>query len=84
MGKDKKVSPEFKEAILKFQDCPEDLFKMAKSDFEKATAIEFFGLFTRLEKVDKDLEWIKWLVKGIFGVTLIAVIAQIISYCWVI
>lgn len=82
MVKGKKVSPEFMEAILKFQDCPEDLFKMAKSDFEKATAIEFFGLSTRLEKVDKDLEWIKYIVKAIFGVTLVAVIAQVASYCW--
>lgn len=70
-------SNEFMEAIAKY-DCPDKIFKLATTNFEKAVAIEFFLIHNRLDKSDNDLKWLKYLVKGTFGVVILGIIAQII------
>jgi hypothetical protein len=74
---------EFLEFIAKHQDCPETLFKLAKTDFEKACVIEFFELSKKFESLKKDIQWLKWMIKGVFIVSIVAVLAQVISDCFV-
>lgn len=70
-------SDEFMEAIEKY-DCPEKVFSLAKTSFEKAVAIEFFLMHKRMDKSDNDTKWLKYLVKGTFGVVVLAFITQVI------
>ena len=72
------VDKEFEELIKEYDDCPEELFKLAKTSFEKGVVVEFFKTHEKIDNVKKDIGWLKWMIKGIFGVTLLAIVAQII------
>ena len=88
MRRKNKVS-ETMEALSKLKDCPEELLKLATTNFEKATVIELIEfskklegskseLGNKLEGLKKDVQWLKYLVKAIFTVTIVSVIAQIL------
>lgn len=70
-------SDDFMEAVNK-HDCPDKIFALAKTDFEKAVAIEFFFIHKRLNKSDNDMRWLKYLVKGVFGVGVLGILTQVI------
>jgi len=78
MGRKTKVSEEFIEVMTKFKDCPEELFKMAKSDFEKATAIEFFELHKEYAIIKDHVKMLEAMVVAVFGVGVIGVLIQVI------
>jgi len=89
MRRKNKVS-ETMEALSKLKDCPEELLKLATTNFEKATVIELIEfnkklegskseLSNKLEGLKKDVQWLKWMIKGLFLLTVIAVIAQVIN-----
>lgn len=42
-----RISLEFKEAVERYADCPEDVFRLAKTEYQIAVAVELF-------KNDKD------------------------------
>lgn len=75
----KKKKESFENWVNKYGDCPEKLFNMAKSDFERAVAVEFFiverNSNVRLTKVESDIAWCKYLITGVFGVSLLTFIA---------
>ena len=57
-----------------------ELFKLAKTPFEKAVAVEFFALHKKLDEqtvsMKKDIDWLKWLIVSIFGITILGVLSQ--------
>ena len=64
-------------------DCPEDLVKLAKTPFEKTVCVEFFKLYEELKtfkvKTATDSKWMRWLVTGVFSVTVITLLFQLIK-----
>jgi len=74
---DNAISKEFMDALNNYHN-PDTVFKMAKTDFEKAVAIEFFLITKRLDIQSTKMKHLDWLVKGIFGVTLISVLAELV------
>jgi hypothetical protein len=85
MSSDK--TEEFTTLIEQYKDCPEELFKMAKTPFEKAVAVEFFMLIKKIDQSDnerkkdniaikKDIGWLKWLICAIFGIAILGVLSQ--------
>jgi len=70
-------SDEFMKAMEEY-DCPEKIFALAKTGFEKAVAIEFFLMHGRMDKSDNDMKWLKYLVKGTFAVVVLGLLAQFI------
>jgi len=79
--KNKEISPEFLEAIKKWGDCPEDIFKLAKTDFEKAVAVEFFKnekehslIIERMDNVNK----LVWAILGATGFIGFAIVLRIV------
>lgn len=72
------ISDDFMKAIENFHN-PETLFKHAKTQFEKDVAIEFFFQTKRLEVIDNEIKWLKWLVRGVFGVTLLALLINLMD-----
>ena len=72
-----KVS-ETMEALSKLKDCPEELVKLANTNFEKACVIELIEFSKKMEGLKKDISWLKYLVKAIFTVTIVSVVAQIL------
>jgi len=77
MRRKTKVS-ETMEALSKLKDCPEELVKLANTNFEKACVIELIEFSKKMEGLKKDISWLKYLVKAIFTVTIVSVIAQIL------
>lgn len=77
MSKDNHLSDKFIEAIAQYHN-PETIFKLAKTDIEKAIAIEFYLVKFHLEKQDNDIKWLKYLVKAVFGISFIGVAFQAI------
>jgi len=71
-------STEFMKAIEKY-DCPDKIFKLAKTEYEKAVAVEFFLIHRRLDESDNDTKWLKYLVKAVFSVGVIGLIMQVLS-----
>jgi len=72
----------FEEWIEEFGDCPEELFKIAKKPFEKAVAVEFFLVHKKIDernerftKVEGDVSWCKWLITGLFGMTILTFVS---------
>lgn len=65
-----------------YGDCPEKLFGLAKTDFEKAVAVEFFIVHKKIDerfgKVEKDISWCKWLITGIFSIVALGTLATYI------
>lgn len=78
MRRTTQVSKDFMEAMDKFKDCPEELFKMAKSDFEKATAIEFFELHKECAILKDHMKMLETMIAAVFGVGVIGLLIQII------
>jgi hypothetical protein len=66
------------EALSKLKDCPEELVKLANTNFEKACVIELIEFSKKMEGLKKDISWLKYLVKAIFTVTIVSVVAQIL------
>ena len=78
---------EFESLIAQYKDCPEDLFKMARTPYEKAVAIEFFMLIKKMDEceaerkkqdavIKKDISWLKWLICAVFGIAALGVLSQ--------
>jgi len=72
------LSEEFLMALANYHN-PETIFKMAKTPWEKAVAIEFFLVKKNQDKTDNEIKWLKWLTKAVFGVTLLAVVVNVLS-----
>jgi hypothetical protein len=72
------ISKEFLEVINKYKDCPQKVFQLATTEFEKAVAIEFFNLKNRCDRIDTNMKWIKWLIMGLFTTIVVGYIA---SFC---
>jgi len=70
-------SDEFMEAINEY-DCPEKIFKLAQTDFERAVAVEFFLVHKRLDKSSNDSKWLKYIVTSTFGVVVLSILSQYI------
>jgi len=74
------MDKEFEELIKQYNDCPETLFKMAKTPFEREVAVEFFALHKKLDEqtltMKKDIDWCKWLIISVFGLTVLGVLSQ--------
>jgi len=77
----------FEEFMEQYGDCPEELFKMAKTPFQKAVAVEFYNIISKIDEhnnnrkreiaeVKKDISWCKWLTMALFGVVVLGVVAQ--------
>jgi hypothetical protein len=69
------------------EDCPDELIKMAKSPFEKAVCIEFFKLYKEFQefriKSNTNMKWLKWLITGVFSVTVVTLLFQLIrTFCF--
>lgn len=69
------------------EDCPDDLIKMAKSPFEKVVCIEFFKLYkefqTHKAEQKADMKWLKWLISGVFSVTVVTLLFQLVrTFCF--
>ena len=77
---DKAMDNEFEELVEKYKDCPKELFEMATTRFEKAVAVEFFALHKKIDEqtstMKKDIDWLKWLIVSIFGITILGVLSQ--------
>jgi hypothetical protein len=54
------------------------LVKLANTNFEKACVIELIEFSKKMEGLKKDISWLKYLVKAIFTVTIVSVVAQIL------
>jgi hypothetical protein len=72
------ISPDFRKAIEELGDCPEDIFKMAKTDFEKAVAVEFFKNQEDRNIIKAKFDHLETLIKGLIGGT------GLIGVCFVI
>jgi len=76
---------EFLERVAKAEkngDCPEDLVKMAETDWQKQVAVEFVMMDRRYssDKAERDAEmkFVKRIMWAIFGVTVLAWVSQLI------
>lgn len=72
------ITEDFQEALLKYEDCPEKLFKIAKTDFEKLVAIEFFGIRKQCELIESKIKLLETLIFAVFSIGAIGVVIQII------
>jgi len=70
----KEINEYFNNHIRQTGDCPDMIFRLAKTDFERAVAIEFFNVHKKLEDLKKDIKWLKWLIVSLFGAIVIALI----------
>jgi hypothetical protein len=61
-----------------YDDCPMEIYELAKTSWQKAVALEFFDIHKKLSDFSKDIEWLKYMIKGVFAVTVIAVVANLI------
>jgi hypothetical protein len=68
MGKDKEV----------YEDCPVEIYDLATTKWEKSVALGFLDIHKKLNDFSKDIEWLKYMIKGVFAVTVIAVVANLI------
>lgn len=75
------VSKEFLEAITKYADCPEEVFKLANTDYERAVAVELFKNAKEHSLIKNEIKHTAWLAKlilggtGIIGICLVVKIA---------
>lgn len=77
MSEENKLSDDFMVALAQYHN-PETIFKMAKTDWEKAVAIEFFLVKKKYDAIVKEIEWLKWLIKSVFGIGIIGILIQTI------
>lgn len=78
MAKKTEVSKEFMEAIVKYSDCPEEIFKMAKSQFERAIAVEFFKNEKEHAVIKSHLKLLEAMIVAVFGIGVIGVLINVI------
>ena len=77
---------EFLERVAKAEennDCPENLVRMASTDWQKQVAIEFVLMDKkvnerneRFAKIEKDIHWVKWLAVSVFGIVVFGTLTQ--------
>jgi len=67
---------EFKKLVEEYKDCPEELYKMAKTKWQKLVAVEFFHLYKQLEGMEKNMKWLKWLIVAVFGTGCLGIFMQ--------
>ena len=60
-------------------DCPITIFRMARTRWQKAVAIEFLKQQKQITEMKNDIKWIKYLLSAMLSVTVIAVIAQVVG-----
>lgn len=77
MSKDK-ISTKFIEALVKYEDCPETIFKLATTDFEKAVAVEFFLVNKKQETISTKLTYLEKIILSVFGIGVVGVLIQVI------
>jgi hypothetical protein len=74
------MEDDFKKLIDEYSDCPDEIFKLARTPFEKAVAVEFFALHKKLDEqtssMKKDIDWLKWLIISVFGLSILGVLSQ--------
>lgn len=63
------IDEEFLKALKESGDCPEKIFKLAKSDFEKQVAIEFFRNSSDHKVIAEKLGNLEKLLYAILGGT---------------
>ena len=68
----------FEDYIKEHGDCPEEIFDLAKTKWQKAVAVEFFVQNKKMEEMKNDIKWLKRLVTGMFSVTVIALVAEFV------
>lgn len=79
-GKERKVSKEFLEYITNTRgDCAEDVFKKARTPWQKQVAVELFVNESDHEVMNKDISHIKKLVLGIFTIVALTALANFVS-----
>lgn len=65
------------------EDCPEELIKLAKTPFERTVCVEFFKLFKEFQsfktETKTNMNWLKWLVTGVFSVTVVTLLFQLLK-----
>ena len=59
--------------------CPEDLVRMAETPFQKQVAVEFVLQDRRINAQGHDIKILKKLTWGIFTVTAVACVVQVVS-----
>lgn len=76
---------EWLEFIEKNEDCPENIFKSAKTPWEKLVAVEFFKYDKRCQIIEEKISNHEKLLYAILGVTSVAtigiVVKFVIDYC---
>ena len=77
MSKDN-ISNDFMIALSEYGDCPETIFKLAKTDFEKAVAVEFFLVNKKQESVTTKLVILEKMIFAVFGVGVVGVLVAVI------
>lgn len=76
MASDDNVSSEFMDALKDYHN-PDTIFKLAKTDFERATAIEFFFITKRLDIQAEKLKHLNWMIIAVFGVIVLEFISKL-------
>lgn len=65
------------------EDCPEELIKLAKTSFERAVCVEFFKLYKEFQsfktETKTNMNWLKWLITGVFSVTVVTLLFQLVK-----
>lgn len=78
MPEHEKLSEEFLAALVNYHN-PETIFKMAKTEWEKSVAIEFYLLKNEIKDNANEVKWLKWITKSIFAVTVLALIVNLMN-----
>lgn len=78
MARKAEVSKEFMEAIVKYGDCPEEIFKMAKSPFERAIAVEFFKNEKEHAVIKSHLKLLEVMITAVFAIGAIGLLINVI------
>lgn len=73
-----KIRKDFIEAIRLYSNAPEKLFDLAKTDFEKMVAVEFFQNDKEHSLMAQKFEHQNKLLWGIFGVTIATAVGFLI------
>ena len=73
------ISSEFQKYLKENVDCPDKIFKMAKTPWQKAVAVEFFKNQEDRNLIKKGQDHIEYLIKLILGVTAAIGVAFIVE-----
>lgn len=58
------------------RDCPEAIFRMAKSPWQKEVALEFVKIHDKIAELSNDLKWVKWLAVGVLMTIVVDIIVK--------